>query len=157
MIVVTGIQNVVVSPLPGSSDKKGNDATSTTLGTAAPQPFFCTLGVTLAACAINHIPTAAAIHRLPRRVLRIERFVLCAFPHSGHTTGPRETSLSTPVRSYQHLRQRRFARPRNPARSQNNPRSSNTTAITNNNQYKKFHNINPIYPPSHHADPHSHV
>ncbi len=134
MIVVTGIQIVVVSPLPGSSEMNGSDITSTTRGTAAPQPFFCTFGVTLAPYAINHTTTPAKIHRFPRRVLRIERFVLCAIPHSGHTTGSREISPSTPVRSYQHLRQRLFGLPRNPARSHNNPRPSTINAITNNTQ-----------------------
>lgn len=132
--VVTGNQLFVVSPLPGSSDKNGSDATNTTRGTAAPQPFFCTPGVTRAPYASTQSPSAATTHRFPRRVFRMDRFVLCVFPHSGHTTGSREKSPSTPVRSYQHLRHLRFGRPRNPARSHNSPRPNTTSAITRNTQ-----------------------
>jgi hypothetical protein len=104
------------------------------LGDEAHTPRSRTAGVTLAAYAIAHTNTPAAIQRFPRRVFRIDRIVFCCFPHSGHTTGSRETSPSTPVKSYQHLRQRSLGRPRNPARSHSNPRPSTSKAIANNTQ-----------------------
>ncbi len=126
------IPNVMPSsPVPGSSDISGIHATSTTPGTAAPHPRFCTPGATRAPCAAaSSTPAPTTPHHF-RRVRRIDLNERCAFPHSGHTPWGRlpvglfssPASPTTPSKSYQHFRHR------HPARSYHNAHN-NTKAPT---------------------------